>query len=107
MTMATVLSCTGKASKDSGVAFPCHVCLATFTAERHGAGMTTTDRLFDIIGFDLDGTLLDTIGDIAAALSHGLGSVGRGPLPVGQVQTMVGRGLRVLIARALDATGGG
>lgn len=64
-------------------------------------------RPFNLIGFDLDGTLLDTIGDIAVALNHALGSIGRRPLPVAQVQPMVGRGLRILIARALEATGGG
>ncbi len=61
---------------------------------------------FDIIGFDLDGTLLDTSGDLAHALNHALGTVGRDPLPVERVQTMVGRGARVMLTRALDATGG-
>lgn len=61
---------------------------------------------FDIIGFDLDGTLLDTIGDLAHALNHALGTVGRGPLPVESVQQMVGRGGRMLLIRALAATGG-
>lgn len=66
-----------------------------------------TIRPFDLIGFDLDGTLLDTSGDIAEALNHALAAIGRGPLSIKQVQTMVGRGIKVLIARALDATGGG
>ncbi len=61
---------------------------------------------FDIIGFDLDGTLLDTSGDLAHALNHTLETVGRDPLPVERVQTMVGRGARVMLTRALDATGG-
>lgn len=61
---------------------------------------------FDIIGFDLDGTLLDTSGDLAHALNHALGTVGRDPLPVERVRTMVGRGARVMLTRALDATGG-
>lgn len=61
---------------------------------------------FDIIGFDLDGTLLDTSGDLAHALNHALGAAGRGPLPVERVQRMVGRGARVMLSRALDATGG-
>lgn len=67
----------------------------------------TTDRLpFDIIGFDLDGTLLDTSGDLAAALNHALGTIGRGPVPVEQVRRMVGRGARVMLTRTLNATGG-
>ena len=60
---------------------------------------------FDLIGFDLDGTLVDTSGDLAMALNHALGTVGRGPLPVEQVRRMVGRGAKVMLARALDATG--
>jgi len=61
---------------------------------------------FDIIGFDLDGTLLDTSGDLAHALNHALDTIGRGPLPVDDVRRMVGRGAKVMLMRALDATGG-
>jgi len=61
---------------------------------------------FDIIGFDLDGTLLDTSGDLAHALNHALATIGRGPLPVDDVRRMVGRGAKVMLMRALDATGG-
>ncbi|MFT3965308.1 MAG: phosphoglycolate phosphatase [Sphingobium sp.] len=65
----------------------------------------SSPRPFDIIGFDLDGTLLDTSGDLAAALNHALGTIGRGPLPVGDVKTMVGRGAKVMLTRALTVTG--
>jgi phosphoglycolate phosphatase len=61
---------------------------------------------FDLIGFDLDGTLVDTSGDLAVALNHALGTIGRGPVPVEQVQRMVGRGAKVMLTRALTATGG-
>ncbi|MCE7795838.1 phosphoglycolate phosphatase [Sphingobium sufflavum] len=64
-----------------------------------------TVRPFDLIGFDLDGTLLDTSGDLAMALNHALGTIGRNPLPVTDVQKMVGRGARIMLARALAATG--
>jgi phosphoglycolate phosphatase len=56
--------------------------------------------------FDLDGTLVDTAADLTAALNHVLPRVGRGPVEVAAVRTMVGQGLRRLIERALGATGG-
>lgn len=61
---------------------------------------------FDLVGFDLDGTLLDTSGDLANALNHVLVPAGRGPLALDQVRTMVGRGAKVMLRRALEATGG-
>jgi len=86
------------------VKFSCHVCLATSTTARAWEGMLS--RPFDIIGFDLDGTLADTSGDLAEALNHALATIGRGPLPVADVQRMVGRGAKVMLTRALGATGG-
>lgn len=61
---------------------------------------------FAIVGFDLDGTLLDTSGDLAAAVNHALGSVGRPPLPVEEVRPMVGGGARHMLAQGLARTGG-
>jgi phosphoglycolate phosphatase len=61
---------------------------------------------FDIVGFDLDGTLLDTSADLAAALNHALSLVDRAALTVPQVMPMVGRGVRTLLERGLRATGG-
>lgn len=62
---------------------------------------------FATIGFDLDGTLLDTSGDIAAALNRVLVADGRTALPMAKVLGMVGRGARVLLEQAVRATGGG
>lgn len=62
---------------------------------------------FDTIAFDLDGTLADTAPDIARSLNHALSAVGRAPIPVAAVRTMIGDGARNLIRRALAATGGG
>ncbi|MES3081235.1 HAD family hydrolase [Sphingomonas faeni] len=61
---------------------------------------------FDIVGFDLDGTLLDTSGDLAAAVNHALATVGRPPLTVAQVKPMIGGGARHMLKQGLTATGG-
>lgn len=61
---------------------------------------------FDIVGFDLDGTLLDTLGDLAAAVNHALALEGRAAIPVEQVRGLVGGGSRKMLARALEETGG-
>lgn len=61
---------------------------------------------FDLVGFDLDGTLLDTSGDLAAAVNHALGSVGRATLPVAAIKPMIGGGARHMLAQGMAATGG-
>jgi phosphoglycolate phosphatase len=61
---------------------------------------------FRTVGFDLDGTLLDTSGDLAAAVNHALAGMGRAPLPVDQIRPMIGGGGRHMLAQALVATGG-
>ena len=61
---------------------------------------------FDIVGFDLDGTLLDTSGDLAAAVNYAIGTIGRAPFPVDSIRPFVGKGAKVMLQRALDASGG-
>ena len=51
--------------------------------------------------FDLDGTIIDSKGDIAAACNHALTSVDRAPLDEAVIATFVGDGARMLVARAL------
>ena len=55
--------------------------------------------------FDLDGTLVDTAPDLTAALNAVLERAGRAPVPLDDVRHMVGRGARVLIERAMAASG--
>lgn len=60
----------------------------------------------DIVGFDLDGTLLDTSRDLTAAVNHALAAAGRAPLTVEQVEPMIGGGAKAMLEKTLDATGG-
>jgi len=60
---------------------------------------------FDTIVFDLDGTLVDTAGDLAASLNHALGCLGRPPVQPASVRQMVGQGARRLLERGLAASG--
>lgn len=62
---------------------------------------------FAIVGFDLDGTLLDTLGDLAAAVNYALGMEGRPPLSEAEIRPMIGGGTRMMLRRGLDASGGG
>jgi phosphoglycolate phosphatase len=64
-----------------------------------------THSPFAIIGFDLDGTLLDTGEDLAAAVNHALAAIGRATLPVARIRPMIGLGGRHMMAQALAATG--
>ncbi|AJA08444.1 phosphoglycolate phosphatase [Sphingopyxis fribergensis] len=61
---------------------------------------------FAIVGFDLDGTLLDTLGDLAAAVNHALGLLDRAPLSTDAVRPMIGRGAKHMLEEGLRASGG-
>lgn len=59
-----------------------------------------------IVGFDLDGTLVDTLGDLAAAVNHALALIDRAPLAEAAVRPMIGRGAKHMLEQGLIATGG-
>ncbi|WP_277969655.1 HAD family hydrolase [Sphingomonas echinoides] len=65
-----------------------------------------TTKSFEIVGFDLDGTLVDSSGDLTAAVNDTLAAAGRAPLTVAQVKTMVGGGAKHMLKQGLEATGG-
>jgi phosphoglycolate phosphatase len=58
-----------------------------------------------LIAFDLDGTLIDSRKDLAASANQLLAELGARPLPEDQIGRMVGEGARVLVERALAASG--
>ena len=58
-----------------------------------------------LLVFDLDGTLVDSVPDLRAAVNEMLRERGRLPLSCPQVKRMVGDGVPALVARALVASG--
>jgi phosphoglycolate phosphatase len=60
---------------------------------------------FDVVAFDLDGTLADTAADLAAALNHALRRLGRPEVPADGVRHLVGHGARALLRCGLAASG--
>jgi phosphoglycolate phosphatase len=54
---------------------------------------------------DLDGTLVDTAGDLVATLNAIMGAQGLAPVPVDAAATMVGHGARVMLERAFAQQG--
>lgn len=66
----------------------------------------TTDFPFAAIGFDLDGTLLDTFRDLGAAVNHALVLGGFAEVSVDSSKDLIGGGAKIMLARALDAQGG-
>ncbi len=61
---------------------------------------------FDAIGFDLDGTLLDTFRDLGAAVNHALVLGGFQPAPLEASKDLIGGGAKIMLARAVEAQGG-
>jgi phosphoglycolate phosphatase len=61
---------------------------------------------FDVVGFDLDGTFVDTSGDLTDAVNHALSDAGRPLLTREQVIPMIGGGARHMLMQGMDATGG-
>ena len=60
---------------------------------------------FNVVAFDLDGTLADTASDLSAALNHVLERLGRSSIDPELVRHLVGHGARSLLRKGLAATG--
>lgn len=57
--------------------------------------------MYSVYIFDLDGTLLDTLGDLAAAVNYALRKYGLSEHSIDDVRSFVGNGVRVLMQRAV------
>ncbi|MCB9070797.1 MAG: HAD-IA family hydrolase [Calditrichae bacterium] len=57
---------------------------------------------YDLIIYDLDGTLVDTLGDLTASVNHVLASHQRPLLSIATVRELVGDGARKLLERSLE-----
>lgn len=55
--------------------------------------------------FDLDGTLVDTAGDLAAAMNHAFKAAGHAPVPLARVRHLVGHGARTMLAAGFREVG--
>lgn len=58
---------------------------------------------YDAVIFDLDGTLLNTLDDLHAAVCHALSSCGLPPRTLEEVRCFLGNGIRLLIERAVPS----
>ena len=61
---------------------------------------------FDIVGFDLDGTLLDTHRDLAEAVNHALAMGGFDLVATDHAKSLIGGGAKAMLAKAIDEQGG-
>ena len=64
-----------------------------------------SDSQFDIAVFDLDGTLIDSKGDIASSLNWTLTQLDLDPIPLAVIESFVGNGIQPLITKSVIAAG--
>ncbi len=64
------------------------------------------DFPFDIVAFDLDGTLLETHRDLGAAVNHALVMGGFAPVPADHASDLIGGGAKIMLQRAVNEQGG-
>lgn len=63
------------------------------------------DFPFSIVGFDLDGTLVDTADDLLAATNHALAKADIAPLGNAQIRTVIGGGARMMLQLGIELAG--
>jgi phosphoglycolate phosphatase len=71
-----------------------------------GQGAAMTGFPFAIVGFDLDGTLVDSAEDLRSGANAALVSIGLPPLTPEQIRPAIGGGARRMLALGLSLNGG-
>lgn len=64
------------------------------------------DFPFDIVTFDLDGTLLETHRDLGTAVNHALAIAGFVAVPIDSASDLIGGGAKIMLKQAVDTQGG-
>lgn len=64
--------------------------------------MKNRPQAIDLLIFDFDGTLVNTLQDIANALNYSLMRLGKAELPVDKIKQYVGEGFRKFLERAIS-----
>lgn len=64
------------------------------------------DFPFDCVGFDLDGTLVDSFRDLGEAVNYALDLGGFERVPVDSSKDLIGGGAKIMLAKAIEAQGG-
>lgn len=62
-------------------------------------------RAIDLVAFDLDGTLVDSVPDLNHCLASALAALGRPPPSAAETRTWIGGGIELLLQRALEHRG--
>lgn len=61
---------------------------------------------FDIVAFDLDGTLLESHRDLGTAVNHALALGGFAKVPIESASSLIGGGAKAMLKQAITAQGG-
>jgi phosphoglycolate phosphatase len=66
--------------------------------------LTSPAERFPAVGFDLDGTLIDTAPDLGKAANAMLDAMGATPLPETRIRALIGNGIEHLVEGAVTAS---
>jgi phosphoglycolate phosphatase len=77
--------------------------LPLIKSRHQSKGLHVQKNRFHAVLFDLDGTLADTLADLANAVNHALAALGCSPHPLAAYRYFVGDGARNLMLRTLPA----